>query len=209
MKWVDLLRNRQATIVALITLIAFLASLYSYTTFLSWVEHRQGFTFVDPVHTIIGPYDLTWPIFIVLYLALVMAIMWMLKYPEVLFGTLRAYTILVAFRIICMAMLPLDAPETMIPLADPVVQMATGNGTVPLTRDLFFSGHTSILLLVAMAAPTRLSKILFYTSAVFIGIAVILQHVHYTVDVIVAPMAAWLASSLAGTPDLSKRQIAS
>lgn len=204
MTWADLLKDTKATVVAVITVVAFLASLYSYTSFLAWVELREGVSFTDPVHAVVGPVDLTWPIFIVLYTALVVAIVSMLRFPEVLFGTLRAYTILVAFRIICMAMLPLDPPQTMIPLIDPVVQMATGNGNLPLTRDLFFSGHTSILLLVAISAPTRPGKIFFYSLAIFIGIAVILQHVHYTVDVVVAPMAAWLASSLAGTPQLSR-----
>ncbi|MBI2794867.1 MAG: hypothetical protein HYX66_09500 [Ignavibacteria bacterium] len=206
MKWADLLKDWKATAVALITVVAFLVSLFSYTTFLTWVELRPGVSFTDPVHSVVGPVDLTWPIFIVLYTALVVAIFSMLRYPEVLFGTLRAYTILVAFRIICMAMLPLDPPQTMIPLIDPVVQLATGNGNLPLTRDLFFSGHTSILLLVAISAPTRLGKIFFYSLSLFIGIAVILQHVHYTVDVVVAPMAAWLASNLAGTPQLSRSQ---
>jgi hypothetical protein len=206
MTWAELLKDRKATAVALITIIAFLASLYSYTTFLAWVELRHGISFTDPVHSVVGPVDLTWPIFIVLYTALVVAVFSMLRFPEVLFGMLRAYTILVALRIICMAMLPLDPPQTMIPLIDPVVQMATGNGNLPLTRDLFFSGHTSILLLVAISVPTRLGKIFFYSLSIFIGIAVILQHVHYTVDVIVAPMAAWLASSLAGTPQLSRSQ---
>jgi len=102
----------------------------------------------------------------------------------------------------CMWSLPLDPPPTnppptMITLADPFVETFTP-GSAALTRDLFFSGHTSILVMMALIVRTRRLRIVFGALATVMAVAVTLQHVHYTVDVLVAPMAAWLAVTIAG-----------
>ena len=186
-------------LVAGLTLFAFLASILSYTRFLSWVELRPGFAFLDPIHTLFPPVDLSWLIFFVLYASVVLLFATIGRDPELLFGLMRAYTILIALRMISMALLPLDAPITMVALIDPVVQAATGNGNSPLTRDLFFSGHTSFLCLVAFFAPNKTLKYIFFGLTAIVGVAVIVQHVHYTVDVVIAPMAAWFAASLTRT----------
>jgi len=146
---------------------------------------------------------MTWPIFILLYGALVMAIVTMCRTPVILFKAVRAYTMLIGIRIICMWLLPLDPPATMIALQDPLVQLLTTGNTAPLTRDLFFSGHTSILCLVGFVLPQRTLKIIFFLLAALVGVAVILQHVHYSVDVVIAPLAAWAAVSMAGAAETS------
>jgi len=199
MTWAELLRNRRALLVATLTLIALLASLYSYTTFLHWVELRPGFAFVDPIHSLFKPVDLSWPVFIILYAAIITIFATFGRNPEHLFVLMRGYTFLIALRMISMALLPLDPPATMIPLVDPIVQAAAGNGSSPLSRDLFFSGHTSFLCLVALYAPYKPLKILFFALTILVGISVIVQHVHYSVDVLIAPMAAWFAYSLTKT----------
>ena len=47
---------------------------------------------------------------------------------------------------------PLDPPPGMIVLEDPLVQLF-GGASRPLTRDLFFSGHTSTMFLLFLAVP--------------------------------------------------------
>jgi hypothetical protein len=139
--------------------------------------------------------DLTIPIFLVLYGAVIGAIVLLWRDPPALLRALRAYTILIGIRVACMALLPLDPPAGMIALADPVVTFFTGSASA-LSRDLFFSGHTSMLCLLALMMPKRTLRIVFACLAIFVGIAVIVQHVHYTIDVVVAPLAAWMAYSL-------------
>jgi membrane-associated phospholipid phosphatase len=97
-----------------------------------------------------------------------------------------------------MWLLPLDPPATMIALHDPFVQFFASETARPLTRDLFFSGHTSILCLMGFLMPDRMRRSAFFVMAAAVGAAVILQHVHYAVDVAVAPLAAWAAVSLSG-----------
>ena len=190
MTWKELFSNRRELIISVITIIVALFTVSSYTQFLAAVEQRVGMIFIDPIHNVVGPYDLTWPIFIVLYGALVGALIITLKTPLLFFRIVRAYTILIAIRLVAMWLLPLDPPLTMITLADPFVELFASNGGAPLTRDLFFSGHTSIMVMIGLMLPQRWMRILYLTLAAFIGVAVTLQHVHYSVDVVVAPLAA-------------------
>jgi membrane-associated phospholipid phosphatase len=65
-----------------------------------------------------------------------------------------------------------------------------GTGEI-LTKDLFFSGHTATLFLLFLIMEKRVIKIIFIASTILVGIAVMLQHVHYVVDVAVAPFFAY------------------
>jgi hypothetical protein len=57
---------------------------------------------------------------------------------------------------------------------------------------LFFSGHTSTLFLMYFFQDTRIKKLFTLFSSVAVGILVLLQHIHYTIDVIIAFPAAYL-----------------
>jgi len=83
----------------------------------------------------------------------------------------------------------LNPPEKMIPLNDPVVEFF-GTGQL-LTKDLFFSGHTATIFLLYLLADKKLLKTFFLVSAIVVGIGVLLQHVHYSIDVFVAPFFAY------------------
>lgn len=199
--WRDFVGDRKGMILVAVTFATLFITLFSYTRFLNHVEQREGLVFLDPIHAVLGPIDLTWPIFIMLYGALIVAIVAMARTPVILFRAIRAYTMLIGIRIICMWLLPLDPPSTMIALGDPLVQMFTSGTSAPPTRDLFFSGHTSILCVIGFVLPQRNWKIVFFSLATLVGIAVILQHVHYSIDVMVAPLAAWAAASLSGAAE--------
>lgn len=195
MTWREHLSERNARAVFVVTLVALGISLYSYSRFISVIEQRQGVVFYDPILHAITPVDLTWLIFVVLYGGVIAATILLWSDPPRLLRAMRAYTILIGIRVACMALLPLDPPEGMIPLADPLVTFVAGHST-SFSRDLFFSGHTSLMCLLTFMMPTRISRAVFAMLTLFIGLAVVVQHVHYTIDVVVAPLAAWAAFSL-------------
>jgi membrane-associated phospholipid phosphatase len=56
-----------------------------------------------------------------------------------------------------------------------------------MTKDLFFSGHTATVFLLFLNSQTKLWKNVFLTLTILVGFCVLIQHVHYTVDVIAAP----------------------
>ena len=196
--WTSILADRRELLMSARTVIVLILTLTSYASFLTGIEMRQGFAFQDPMHTLMGPIDLTWPIFLILYGGLIVTIGLLLRQPLILFRAMRAYTILVAIRMLCMWMLPLDPPSTMIALSDPIVELFTSGGASTLTRDLFFSGHTATFFLIGAVVPNAVFRRTFYALGCLVGMLVIAQHVHYTVDVLVAPMAAFTAAYLVG-----------
>ena len=167
------------------TVVLLAGVLLSFTRFLNYVELRAGFVFRDPLLNLFAPIDLTWVIFGLIYAGLIIAIYFFIKDPHLLLTALQSYLILVLFRTAAMYLLPLNPPWDMISLNDPFVQIF-GSGEI-LTKDLFFSGHTATLFLFFMVANKRILKAIFLSFAVIVGISVLLQHVHYSIDVFSAP----------------------
>lgn len=173
-----------------LTLLATAAVLVSLVQFLGWVEGRGGVILRDPLQLWFDPVDLSWPTFILIYTGLAVALILFSRRPRLLVTGLQAYTLLVLCRIVMMWLVPLDPPAQMILLRDPFVELFVGSEEV-LTRDLFFSGHTSLPFLLFLVARERGFRIAFLLLTLATGSCVILQHVHYTIDVLVAPFVAY------------------
>ncbi|HVO50189.1 MAG TPA: phosphatase PAP2-related protein [Thermoanaerobaculia bacterium] len=141
------------------------------------------------------PRDLTWPTFSLIYLGLVLGVARLAKEPRALVLALEAYVVMAALRIAAMAVTPLEAPPGMIPLHDPLVRLF-GPARL-LTKDLFFSGHTSTLFLLALAVPGPRCKAFFFASTAAVAFCVLAQHVHYAIDVLAAPFFAYASFRLA------------
>jgi hypothetical protein len=170
-------------------------TLIALTRFLNWAEARPGVRFPDPILALYTPIDCTWAAFLLIYSGILIGIGFLAWNPDELLLALQTYVIMVAFRIVAMFLLPLDPPALLIPLQDPFVQyLGTGN---LLTKDLFFSGHTSTLFLLFLTARGARLKIIFLVCTVGVAISVLLQHVHYSVDVFVAPFFAYAAYRMA------------
>ncbi len=82
-----------------------------------------------------------------------------------------------------MYLVPLDPPVDCIDLQDPVV-FILGTGK-KIVKDLFFSGHTSTAFMLFQVAKNKYLKIYFLLATIIVGISVILQKAHYTIDVFV------------------------
>ena len=120
---------------------------------------------------------------------LIAAILNFIPKPDKLILALQSYSVMLILRMTVMYLTPLDPPEKLIALNDPFVQLF-GTGQV-LTRDLFFSGHTATLFLLYLITGKKWLKYIFLICTILVGIFVLLQHVHYTVDVIAAPVFAY------------------
>ena len=193
MNWKEFFKGRRTEFIVTILLLAII--LFIFPNFLAYVEGRQGVTLADPVLELFNPIDLTWLTFGLIYISLIVAIFSFATKPAILILALQSYSLLVIFRMMVMYSAPLDAPERLILLNDPFVQFF-GSGEV-LTKDLFFSGHTATLFLLFLISDKKHLKIIFLISTVLVGIAVLLQHVHYTIDVLAAPFFAYSSYKIA------------
>lgn len=171
------------TIFLLATVLFFLAK------FLDYNEERPGFSFSDPLLSRFYPVDVTWITFILIYGALIVGLTALSKYPRRILIAFQSYLLIAALRLITIFFLPLNAPFHIIPLQDPFVEFFGGGQT--LLRDLFFSGHTSTMFLLALTAKHKTLKWIFVAATVLVAFCVLLQHVHYTIDVLTAPFFAY------------------
>ena len=159
------------------------------------VEARGGAVLDDPILTPINTLDFTWQTFAVIYFASLLTLIQVIQKPEYMVKCIQAFTLVLFFRMITMYLTPLRYPEDMIPLVDPFVQFIFNSDQV-WKNDLFFSGHTSSLVMMYFFVKGKWMKTILLVSSVLVGIFVILQHVHYTIDVVAAPFFAWGAWSI-------------
>ncbi len=193
--WIDLWAEQRFRRELVLTMAGLPLVLAVMARFLNWVERRPGVVLPDAVLAVIPPRDVTWVTFALVYAGILTAVAVLLPYPRRLLLGLQAYTVMVLLRMAVMSVTPLDPPPGMVPLQDPFVQIL-GTGHV-LTRDLFFSGHTSTLFLLALMAPGRVARAFFLACTAAVAACVLWQHVHYTVDVLVAPFFAFASRDLA------------
>ena len=183
--WTNYLSESNSRIELALTLIWLVCTLVFFTHFINIVEAREGVQLNDPVLRIINPVDLSGFIFSIIYISIIIGLINFLNEPNRLVFALQVYSLLVMIRIVTLYLTPFNPPEQMIPLIDPVVKNF-GTGQL-LTKDLFFSGHTATMFFLFLVSVNRKIKTLFFFGFIAIAIAVLLQHVHYAIDVAAAP----------------------
>lgn len=178
------------------TVLLFIGALQAFATFCVVIEQRQGVVLHDPVLAMFPAMNLNWIAFSLIYGGIALGVIDLLQDRERFLLGFRAYSLMLLIRMLTMTLLPLDPPVGMIILEDPLVQ---GFSSVePLTRDLFFSGHTSTMFLIYLVSISPRFQRVFLLSTIAIGICVLLQKVHYTIDVLAAPFFAYGSFRLVG-----------
>jgi len=192
MKWKEFIAQRKSEIIFTVILLTLV--LFILPKFLNFIELRDGVILPDPILKLYNPVNLTWLTFSLIYISLISAIIYFSTKPELLFTALQSYAVLIIFRMIVMFVTPFNPPADSIILNDPFVQLF-GSGEI-LTKDLFFSGHTATLFLLYLMADKKYLKFTCLIFTITVGLAVLLQHVHYTIDVVAAPFFAYVSFSL-------------
>lgn len=108
----------------------------------------------------------------------------------------EAYVLVTVMRMITLFLFPLEPDGNMVSLQDPFVDHLF-YGDLPVTKDLFFSGHVSVLAIMAFVCDNYYLKRVFATAALIVGVSLLIQHAHYTIDVVAAPFFAWIATVIA------------
>lgn len=166
----------------------------SSVPFLTQIELRQGVHLRDPVFAFLPAFDLSGVIFFMVYAGLAIGFISLLPVPERIVTGFEAYALFVFLRMIAMSVVPLEPPVGLIPLVDPVLNLAyTGK---PVNKDLFFSGHTGTMYLIYLMLPFGTYRNLMFVGTLLMAGCLVSQRVHYSVDVIVAPFFAYGAVRL-------------
>ena len=165
----------------IITVVLLVLTVYSFSRYLLFNESRPGVILDDPLLRYFDAIDLNPLIFFAIYSSLLIGLISFSFYPEQLMTAFQTYTLLVIFRMSAMYLVPLDPPAGCIDLQDPVV-FILGTGQ-KIIKDLFYSGHTSTAFMLFQVAKNRILKSYFLAATITVGICVVLQKAHYTIDV--------------------------
>ena len=196
--WKDFLSQKNYFLEFILTVIFSIFFAFGFREFLVLVEswdHSLG-VFKDPLF-FLSPIDLSTPIFIMTYGAIGFFIFFHLTEPIKLTYLIQISVVLLSLRVITLYLIRLDADPNMIILKDPflntfVYQLNEQTGMYN-QHDLFFSGHTANLFLTSILYRNKKLKYFFLTVTFIMGVCLVLQRAHYSIDVVFAPFFALIA----------------
>ena len=163
--------------------------------FFNYIEKRRGAFLDDMLLEWLPVVDMSVPIFIILWGMFIYLLFRSIKSPLIFLNFIWCLALLHMSRVMTIGLIPLDAPKNLITLIDPI---STHFYKVPfITKDLFYSGHTATMFLMFLCFHGKREKALALFASISMGILVLVQHIHYTIDVVAAPFFAWLIYLLA------------
>jgi membrane-associated phospholipid phosphatase len=189
--WKLFFSERRNTYEFIIISLSLAFTLFSFLYFLEFNENRTGYIFHDPILSFFDPTELSVLIFFLTYSFAIWGLIISFRKPELFLLLFVSYTILTCFRMLCLYLLPLEPPAGLIPLNDIFLHSTFYSGRDNL-KDLFFSGHTASIFLFALLFRDKHLKLVFIAAAFIIGILLVIQHVHFSIDIVMALIAAWL-----------------
>ncbi len=157
-----------------------------FSSFLTRIEQREGRVINDWLLNNIPSIDLSIPIFTIIWSCALLLIWQSSKNPAIFLTYLWGFIFLMLSRMVTISLVPLNPPNHLIPLLDPLINKTFYDG-VFITKDLFYSGHTASILLMSFCLKNNVHKKITLVAAISIGIMVLLQHIHYTIDVVAVP----------------------
>lgn len=195
LRWRSALQDKRFRAKILIAGILLALCAYMAPIFFQFIQQREGIVLNDYLLNTLPAYDLSVWIFILLYILILSAVLSLARNPTLFLLALEGYIILTVLRFISIFLVPLNPPRQLIELIDPFVQRFLYQQSV--TKDLFFSGHTSLLILLVLMVPSHRFRLVLLAGTFVVAGLLLIQHAHYTIDILLAPLFAWLALALA------------
>lgn len=191
--WQWELQKKKFRLTMLMSFVSIIPLLFYLNPFLEYIECRPGFNLADHVLNWLPSMDLSNLIFFILYSSAFVTIVYCLRSPWLLLKGIHALILLQYFRNICLYATPLEAPENIYALQDPLLETIAYSDKANL-KDLFFSGHTAtifIFMLLTWNSPGL--RVIFGIMTIIMAILLLIQHCHYTVDIIGGVVFAYLS----------------
>jgi membrane-associated phospholipid phosphatase len=171
------------TVVAL-TLVAII--LFILPVFFAFIEKREGMVLQDYVLDAIPPMDVSVPTFVIIWSMVLLVFYRIYQSPMLFLVIAYGFILMCLCRILTISIFPLNPPPGLIELKDPIANIVYGGKGVFITKDLFYSGHTGNMFLFYLCLQAKWDKIIALTASFLIGFLVLIQHIHYSIDVISA-----------------------
>jgi len=169
----------------------FAGILTSLPFFFDAIENRNGYMFSDFILELIPARNFSIAVFFLIWSSCLLLIVRIYRDPMMMLVTLWAYNCVTLLRMACIGLFSLNPPAGLIPLADPITNQFYGAHYI--THDLFFSGHTTTVFLIFLCLKKKWDRIYTLWASILLGLFLLGQHVHYTIDVLAAPVFTYAA----------------
>lgn len=171
-----------------IGLFIWVALLFAFPIFFDYIETRNGMVLNDFIINFLPAYDVSVITFLIIWSMFLLFLYRAIYDPKLLLLFLWGFIFLSLSRFLTIYFLPLNPPEQLIALRDPITNIFYGKNHSFITKDLFYSGHTSTQFLMFLCFKKKSDKRLALASTMIVGLLVLIQHVHYSIDVFLAPL---------------------
>ena len=205
-RWKLAFQNRSFTVKLLVGFGINLALLSYLPFFFQQIERREGKAVNDLILQMLEPRDCSVLLFVVIWSVALLTTIRIVQRPGIAVVYMWGFALLTMSRIVSITLHPLNPPAGLIPLVDPMVD-AFYQGHF-ITKDLFFSGHTAAEALSFLSLRKKWDKAACFAATLIVGAIVLVQHVHYTIDVLAAPfftyccylLAVWISKDRRKSP---------
>ena len=162
----------------------FMSGALQFSTYFKNIQKREGTELNDFILANIPFIDVSTYIFTIIYGLLIYMMLRVIMKPQLFLLFALTFVIETVFRMTTIYFFPLNPPTNLVILHDTFAQILIYGDTEPVTKDLFFSGHTATMVMICLFVEGRREKIVAVIATVALAVMLLIQHVHYTVDVI-------------------------
>ncbi|HWD90367.1 MAG TPA: phosphatase PAP2-related protein [Mucilaginibacter sp.] len=153
-------------------------------SFFNLIQKRDGIILNDWVLAAIPAHNVSWAIFTFIWGAGFYGLWRAVQKPTIYITYIWSLIFILGLRVLAISLVALDPPKGLITLVDPLTGVFYGESNI--TKDLFFSGHTSILYLAYLCMERKKDKTIMLIATIAVACLLLVQHVHYTIDVVAA-----------------------
>jgi PAP2 superfamily C-terminal len=185
-KWSAAWKNPSFRWKSLTGLALLIIILISFPVFFRTIQDRNGHKFSDFLLTRLPAYNVSILVFMFIWACCALLLIRIFRDPLMFLDMLWAYDVITLVRMSFIALISLNPPDGLIPLADPITNLFYGKDYI--THDLFFSGHTTTVFLIFLCLKGKKDRAFALLASISVGVLLLVQHVHYTADVLAAPI---------------------
>lgn len=157
---------------------------YFLPDFFAFIQNRPGILLKDPILAWLPAFDVSIPILFCIYTPLLYLLYQAVLYPSVLWKFVVGFAIIQLLRIISLFLFPLETPENFIAPYDPLQELFYGGNII--SKDLLFSGHTAMVFWIYFSVLQGVLRKIMLLSNLSLMVMLLIQHIHYTIDIAVA-----------------------